>query len=273
MRIADVMAAAAVAEAKPQAALEDQITTVYGDKGVGKSTFASRYPAPVFFDFEDRLRNITLPSGKRPAQLQFEDWQDVLDVTAALKTSTPKDTKWRTIVIDGGAMAWELMLRKLLKDNEVESWNDGALGYMKGRDIAVKRWSEWFHDLRSLTQRGYGVVITAHETTQPFEFNGVKVDKRVPLISGVSGGIEWGWQAMRPSIDMVIHVSKKEIDGKPAHIMRVKGNQLIEASDPTPDGRLPVETVFSFKTLKQFWDGTTKAEAPAEAATTTEKEA
>lgn len=263
MKLADIQAAASVAEAKPQADLQDQVQMVFGGKSVGKSTYASRYKRPLFFDFEDRLRNITLPDGTRPAQLQFAKWDDVEAVTEALQGTTPEESGYDTLVFDGCGFAWNLLLLKLLKDNDVESWNDGALGYMKGRDIAVKRWSEWLGSVRALTRQGYGVIFTAHETVEPFEFNGQKIDRHVPLVSGVSGGVDWGWQSMRPFMDMVIYVSKKEVDGKPTVTMRLKGTQQIEAADPTPDARLPAETTFSFKNLKKFWDADPKAEAKA----------
>lgn len=254
MKLADIQKAAAVAESKAQADLTDQVITIFGAKSVGKSTEAAKFPKPLFFDFEDRLRNITMPNGKRPPQLQFAEWDDVEAATDALVGTTPKESGYETLVFDGTGFAWNLLLLKLLKDNDVESWNDGALGYMKGRDIAIKRWSEWLGKVRSLSRAGYCIIFTAHETTQPFEFNSVKVDKHVPLVSGVSGGIEWGWQAMRPFMDMVIYVTKKDKDGKPLVTMRFKGNEQVEAADPTPDARMPAETTFSFKVMRKFWD-------------------
>lgn len=254
MKLADIKTAASAAESKPQAGLNDQVIMIYGEKSVGKSTEASRFDRPLFFDFEDRLRNILLPDGTRPGQLQFDDWATVLDVTKQLKTTTPEKFGYRTLVIDGCNFAFVLMLRQLFAEYEVESWNEGELGYMKGRDKAVKRWGDWMHDLRALTRQGFCIVFTAHETQTEFEHNNQKVNKRVPLVSGVSGGIDHGWQVMRPAIDMVIHVAKKEVDGKPMVTMRLKGTPLIEAADPTPDARLPAEMRFSHKLLQKAWD-------------------
>jgi hypothetical protein len=97
-------------------------------------------------------------------------------------------------------------------------------------------------------------VFTAHESHQSFEHNGITAQKRIPLISGDSRGRDLGWDEMRPSMDLIIYVSKKEVDGKPMVTMRLKGTPVIDAADPTPDARLPAETVFAHKILKKLWD-------------------
>ncbi|HHK41312.1 MAG TPA: oxidoreductase, partial [Planctomycetaceae bacterium] len=65
---------------------------VYGTEGVGKSTFASQAPAPIFIQTEDGLAEIDCD--RFPLSTTFDD------VTAALSELHSEKHDYQTVVID-----------------------------------------------------------------------------------------------------------------------------------------------------------------------------
>ena len=64
---------------------------VYGPEGVGKSTFASRFPQPLFIDTEGSTRNLDVRRLPAPTS-----WQMLLDEVATVAQERP----CQTLVID-----------------------------------------------------------------------------------------------------------------------------------------------------------------------------
>lgn len=255
MDIATLKKTIASSQEKSLPELHELIVLVYGDKKVGKSTFASRFPKPLFLDCEGAIRSVRAKDGKAPAQVRIHSWSksepSIIGTTQALLNSTPAETGIQTVVVDGLNEAYEYLRREVLATHKVEFENDGVLGYGKGSGIMRNKFRAWFADLRLLTEKGYGIVLCAHDTQIEFEHNNVKFNKRVPLIDG--GKDEKAWTAIKPSIDLVIHATKTQGKDGVTHTMRCKGNNLIEAADPTVDARLPELTTFSYDALEQAY--------------------
>lgn len=227
--------------------LEDLIVLIYGDKKVGKSTFAAQFPKPLFLDFESGLRTVHGPDGTRPDHIQVTSWQQVLDITKHLE----EGVDYKTIVIDGLNEAWNLLVKYTLETYGVTDENEGALAYGKGGRYMRRQMRWWFAQLRKLP---YGIVLTAHDTILPFEHNNVTYDKRVPLID--EGKKAEAWTAMKPSINMILYAHKLEGKDGVKHVMRTKGTQLIEAADPY--GHLPELMHFDYAQLEKAVNNTGK---------------
>lgn len=255
--VEDITAAIATNTERPPSKLNDLIIVVYGDKKVGKSTFASRFENPLFLDCEDALRTVQLPDGTRPKQVSINAWDDgtpnSLAYWADVDPSALQQLGIKTLVVDGLGQAYKRLVESVLRDNNVDDINEGSLAYGKGGRKIRSELEAWFFKLRKLTYHGIGVVLTAHERTLSFEHNGANFDKRVPLIDGEKD--EKAWTVIKPSVDMIIHASKIQTAEGVAHVMRLKGNQLVEAADPTPDGRLPETHVFSQIELARLYAG------------------
>lgn len=245
---------------RPTSGFNDLITVIYGDKKVGKSTFASRYDKPLFLDCEDALRMVELPDGTRPPQISIEGW----DKDSAGMHSPKTLTYWtealanpeireklgiKTLVIDGLGEAYARCEESILKAKGAESINDGVLGYGKGGELVRKAMRKWFTDLRRLSYAGIGIVLTAHECTVEFDSNGAKFDKKTPLVSGDKG--ERGWTVIKPSVDMIIYASKRQTPDGLVHMMRLRGNQMIEAAAPP---YMPEEWPFSQPEARRLFE-------------------
>lgn len=239
----------------PPPKMEDLIWLLYGDKKAGKSTTASRFPDPIFLDFEDGLRSTILQSGERPAQKSIKHWykRDGEEPFSSVESwmeffATGEQLPYKTLVIDGLNEGYELLRNDILLRHNVEHENQGDLSYGKGKGIINREWRRWFSELRRLP---YGVVLTAHSRPRSFEHNGVSYDKNVPLVDG--GKAEEAYDAMKPSIDAIVYIKKVDTKNGAQHLMYTKGTNLFEAADPTPNGRLPNGVPLSYAALENAY--------------------
>lgn len=77
---------------------------IYGPEGIGKSTFASRFPDPVFIDTEGSTNSMDLARFPKPTS-----WQMILDEIEYAR-SHPNEVK--TLVIDTVDWAESLCIAK-----------------------------------------------------------------------------------------------------------------------------------------------------------------
>ena len=63
---------------------------IYGNHGIGKSTIAAQFPAPIFVNTEDGIDSLDVTSFPRAAEIG--------DVVGAIKTLLKEDHKFKTLV-------------------------------------------------------------------------------------------------------------------------------------------------------------------------------
>ena len=111
---------------------------VYGPEGVGKSTFASKFPDPLFIDTEGSTRNLDVKRMPTPTLVI-----DTLDWAERMCT-------------------WDLCQSK--------GWNGiEDAGYGKGYTYLAERFGQLFNRLEDVIQVGINVVVTAHAKITKFE--------------------------------------------------------------------------------------------------------
>lgn len=244
------------AEKKQQVVnFHQRIFFIHGEKGSGKSTMASRFSRPFFIDFEDRLKDVKLPDGTSPDQVQVYSWKEAEDWAKFFAEHPPEETGTDTIVVDGIKTGFQHMVADILKQYRVTGINEGALAYGNGKGIVTRMFEEWFLDLRKAVANGYGVVITSQDRVLSFKNGNVEMDKRIPLISGGSKD-DFGWEAIKPFPDMVIYVAKEQTKEGVVHMGYLKGTPLIEASSSNPPTHaLPNKIPFTYAALEAAWNG------------------
>jgi len=135
---------------------------VYGQEGVGKSTFGASAPGAIFVQTEDGLGEIDC--------CKFPLAQNFGDVVAALTALRDEDHNFRTVVIDSLDWLERLIFDEVCKEFGVRSIEKADGGYGKGYVDALVHWRKvlsLLDDLRN--QRGIMVILVAHAKVERFE--------------------------------------------------------------------------------------------------------
>ena len=135
---------------------------LYGTEGIGKSTFASEAPKPIFIQTEDGLSEIACE--KFPLAQTFGD---VLSSLTALHAE-PHD--YQSVVIDSLDWLERLIFDELCRKYDVPSIEKVDGGYAKGYTHALTHWRKVLGLLNQLRiERGMVVVCLAHAKIEKFE--------------------------------------------------------------------------------------------------------
>jgi hypothetical protein len=125
---------------------------VFGTDGVGKSTFASMAPSPIFIQTEDGAHNIDIP--KFPMATKYSE---VLDAIGALYT---EEHDFKTIVLDSVDFAEALIRRAVLEEQNIPSIE--SCGYGRGWVYVREKFDEMLIGLDALWMKGYNIILIAH---------------------------------------------------------------------------------------------------------------
>lgn len=202
---------------------------VYGTEGIGKSTFASQFPDPLFIDTEGGTRELDVARFDPPTS-----W-------TMLKSQVEYVAKYpdacRTLVIDTADWAERIMIDSLCSE---KGWDglEGA-GYGKGYTYAAEEFGKLLNRLSDITDKGINVVLTAHaemkkvelpEEMGSYDHWAMKTSKKVsPMIR------EWA--------DMVLFANYKVM------VVNVDGQGAAKGKNKAQGGRRVMYT-----THTPFWD-------------------
>jgi len=133
---------------------------LYGVQGIGKSTWASKAPEPIFVPTEDGLGEIG--AARFPVATTLEEAMQALSDLCA------EEHSFQTVVVDSLDWLEKLIWAQVCEDKNVENIDD--IGYAKGYSYAVKYWREFLAALSWLREnKGMTVVLLAHSVIQKFE--------------------------------------------------------------------------------------------------------
>lgn len=134
----------------------------YGNNGIGKSTFASRAPKPIFIQTEDGLD--TIDCDRFPLATTYGD------VVTALRELQTEKHEYETIVIDSLDWLERLIWDKLCEQYGVNSIEKVDGGFGRGYMHAMTSWREIIDQLTALRdQRNMIVLLIAHSKIERFE--------------------------------------------------------------------------------------------------------
>jgi hypothetical protein len=130
---------------------------LYGVEGVGKSTFASQAPSPVFLCSEDGTSQLDVARFASP-----RTWVDVLE---AIRVLTHEEHTFKTLVIDTLDWLEPLCWQHICQQSGKQSIED--FGYGKGYIAAVDQWRALLTRLDILVRhRRMHVVMVAHSVVK-----------------------------------------------------------------------------------------------------------
>lgn len=132
---------------------------VYGPEGIGKSTFASKFPDPVFIDTEGSTNDMDVARLPRPTS-----WTMLLEEIEYIK-KTPGVCK--TLVIDTIDWAEQLCVEAICAKHGKSGIED--FGYGNGYVYTKEEFGRFLNRLTDLIEVGINVVLTAHAQLRKFE--------------------------------------------------------------------------------------------------------
>lgn len=133
---------------------------IYGPEGIGKSTFASMFPEPLFIDTEGSTSHMDVLRVD-PAPQSFTE---LLGMVRELKGKT---TAFKTLVIDTADWAEKLCIESVCAERRMKSIEDA--GYGKGYVYIAEEFGKLLNELNNLLDKGINIVVTAHATMRKFE--------------------------------------------------------------------------------------------------------
>lgn len=221
----------------------------YGPEGIGKSTFASKFPEPLFIDIEGGTKQLDVARFPTP-----ETWHELLEEIDAI-IQEPEVCK--TLVIDTADRAEALLTAAILKEDNKKSIED--FGYGKGWTILAERFQkDLLNRLDRVIAKGVNVVVLAHAQMRklespdeaPYDRWELKVSKKVaPIVK------EWA------DILLFMNYSVKVVEENGRNKAKGVGKRMMHANHrPTYDAKnrygLPDDMALDFEPLRAVYEGT-----------------
>lgn len=133
---------------------------IYGPPGMGKTTLASEFPAPVFIQAEDGT-----PAGVELTGFRPSSFEDVMEAIASLYTDPHE---FRTIVIDSLDKLEPLVWDAICRTNNWKSIEQP--GYGKGYVETGYAWRQLLDGLNALrADVGMNIVLISHSDVERFD--------------------------------------------------------------------------------------------------------
>ena len=136
-----------------------QKTVIYGPEGIGKSTFASKFPDPLFIDTEGSTTHMDVARTDKPSS-----WTMLLEQIKYVKNNP---TVCKTLVIDTADWAEKLCAEHVCASAQKNGIED--FGYGKGYTYLEEGFGKFLNLLQEVIDAGVNVAITAHAQMRKFE--------------------------------------------------------------------------------------------------------
>ena len=132
---------------------------LYGPEGIGKSTFASQFPNPLFIDTEGSTKDMDVRRLPTPGS-----WTMLMQEVDHVRQNPHLCA---TLVIDTADWAEKLCIDHVCAANKWQSIE--TPGYGKGIVMAGEEFGRLLNLLDRLIDQGVNVLLTAHATMRKFE--------------------------------------------------------------------------------------------------------
>lgn len=213
---------------------------IYGPEGIGKSTFASKFPDPVFIDTEGSTKDMDVARTPAPSS-----WAMLLE---QVKYFIGHSNDFKTLVIDTADWAEQLCVTDICSRFQKAGIED--FGYGKGYTYLQEEFGRLLNLLTELVeQKGVNVVLTAHAKMRKFEQPdelGAYDRWEMKLSKGVAPMVkEWG--------DMVLFANYKTI------VVNVDGQGAQKGKNKVQGGKRVMYT-----THHSCWDAKNRYGLPDE---------
>lgn len=125
---------------------------VYGSEGVGKSTFASKFPNAVFIDTEGSTKQLDVARFDFPTS-----WEMLLQEVEYVKQN---HSQFGTLILDTADWAEKLCIKSVCDRAQKNGIED--FGWGKGYTYVTEEFGKLINLLSEIVEKGVNVVVTAH---------------------------------------------------------------------------------------------------------------
>lgn len=133
---------------------------LYGVEGIGKSTFASQAPDPLFIDTEGSTKDLDI----KRVDPSPRNWMEFVNYIQEIRNSAPI---CKTLVIDTADWAERMCIKHICdkaQKSGIEDW-----GYGKGYTYVYEEFGKLINALTDIVNKGINVIILAHAILKKFE--------------------------------------------------------------------------------------------------------
>lgn len=206
---------------------------IHGPEKIGKSTFASTMPNPIFIQCEDGLTGIDTNA--------FPLCENYDDIIAQLDELCAADHDFKTVVIDSATAAERLIHDRIKSIHNVQTIDAAAGGYGKGYMEAANLWRQVVKRIDYLNSvKGMLVLVIAHSRIVSINdplgevYDSFKLRLHSPKSGNGSSELLTEWSDMILFCDQERFQTNKDIDQN-TKIRRATttGNRILYTS-PSP---------------------------------------
>lgn len=152
--------AISLASIKKTTALSAPRVLLMGTAGVGKTTFASQAPAPIFLFTEDGAGALEVDAF--PLITSFGE------IMEAITTLYSEQHEFSTVVVDSVDHLEPLIWKQVCVDHQVDSIEQ--LSYGKGYILALDYWRQFLDGINALrNDKGMAIILIGHVQINRFE--------------------------------------------------------------------------------------------------------
>lgn len=132
---------------------------LYGTEGIGKSTFASKFPNPLFIDTEGSTTELDVRRWPKPTS-----WEMLIDEVQ----NVIKERPCKTLVIDTADWAERLCIQSICSRYDKKGIED--FGYGNGYTYVAEEWGKFLNILQDVVDiSNINVLLNAHACIRKFE--------------------------------------------------------------------------------------------------------
>jgi hypothetical protein len=200
-----------------QDSLDRQVILVYGPPKIGKSTFCSQAPEPLFLATEPGLNHL------ETFQVPCQTWEGLCEALADIAKG---EHKFKTIVIDTIDNAYQLCSDAVCRKQGITHPAD--MEYGKGHGLVNQEFR------RVLTKAGllpYGLILVSHTQTRDRTEKGITRTVTTCTLPESARKVVMGYA------DIILYCDVEDTDDGERRVLRTKPTTIYEAGDRT--GRLP----------------------------------
>jgi len=147
------------------------ILMVCGEPGIGKSTFASCAPNPLFVTTRIGQARLAHIAGDKAI---VEKWSDVKEIFSAMKS-------YDTLVVDPLNDLEDLILQKIIKDYKLKSHLEYNGGFYQFRGPLGDAWLKFMDKVIELKTQGKKTILIGHTEIKRYEPPTGKAYDRIQL--------------------------------------------------------------------------------------------